>query len=209
MSDSPSPTSQSLQAEYEAKLAADLERNAAERERLTEQMAVFEKELKVLERNRAMLLEMQQAVGSAGTATDADTAENKSAPRTSGESKVPKARQAKGAKAAKGRTAASAAKTRTEDAGAQKPPSLVQLVRDYLAGQSEPKSAAEVAADVTERHPERTVTVNAIRTALEALVAKSAVRRAPQGKSVYYDHVPAADTDAKPADADQAAPTPA
>ncbi|MEU2210790.1 hypothetical protein ACIP69_02760 [Streptomyces hygroscopicus] len=52
-----------LKAQYAAQVAADLERNAAEHERLSSQIATLQKELGVLEENRALLLTMRQALG--------------------------------------------------------------------------------------------------------------------------------------------------
>ncbi|MFJ6655854.1 hypothetical protein ACIQNG_05735 [Streptomyces sp. NPDC091377] len=80
------------------------------------------------------------------------------------------------------------------DASAQ--PTLVQLIREHLAGQQEPRSAAEVATALTEQHPDRTVKTTVVRTTLEGLVAKSLAQRSKQGTSVFYSGTSA---DAKPA----------
>lgn len=77
-------------------------------------------------------------------------------------------------------------------------PTLVTLVRDYLGQQSEPRSAAEIAAALSERLPDRTVKANVVRTTVEGLVAKGAAHRTKQGSSVFY--VAADDTAGRPAE---------
>ncbi|EGG48304.1 regulatory protein [Streptomyces griseoaurantiacus M045] len=65
-------------------------------------------------------------------------------------------------------------------------PTLVDLVREHLTGQSEPRSAAEITTALEQMHPERTVKTTVVRTTLEGLVAKNQAQRTKQGKSVYY-----------------------
>ncbi|MCZ4098813.1 hypothetical protein C8250_005695 [Streptomyces sp. So13.3] len=55
--------SQSLQGEYEARVAADLRQNEGDRDRVLAQIDVLQKELEVLVQDREMLLSMQSAVG--------------------------------------------------------------------------------------------------------------------------------------------------
>lgn len=55
-----------------------------------------------------------------------------------------------------------------------------------LGGQSEPRSAAEVAASLTEAHPERAVQVAVVRNSLEQGVAQGLLERSKQGRSVFY-----------------------
>ncbi|MGV9937570.1 hypothetical protein ACWDY4_44990 [Streptomyces olivaceoviridis] len=68
----------------------------------------------------------------------------------------------------------------------QDKPTLVGLIRAYLAQQSEPSSAAEIAAALGEAHPDRVVKTTVVRTTLEGLVARSAAQRLKQGHSVFY-----------------------
>ncbi|MFA3878130.1 hypothetical protein ABS735_31525 [Streptomyces sp. MMCC 100] len=77
-----------------------------------------------------------------------------------------------------------AAKKTAARAAAQ--PTLVELVREHLAGQREPRSAAEVATALGEAHSGRTVKTTVVRTTLEGLVAKNQAQRTKQGTSVYY-----------------------
>ncbi|MFI8946421.1 hypothetical protein ACIGO6_07855 [Streptomyces sp. NPDC053750] len=65
-------------------------------------------------------------------------------------------------------------------------PTLVELVRNHLAGQSEPRSAAEVATALGAAHSGRTIKPTVVRTTLEGLVAKNQAQRSKQGTSVYY-----------------------
>jgi len=65
-------------------------------------------------------------------------------------------------------------------------PTLVELVREHLVGQREPRSAAEVTTALSEAHSGRTVKTTVVRTTLEGLVAKNQAQRTKQGTSVYY-----------------------
>ncbi|MEU2970100.1 hypothetical protein ABZ687_34650 [Streptomyces ardesiacus] len=77
-----------------------------------------------------------------------------------------------------------AAKSAAKKAPAR--PTLVELVREHLAGQREPRSAAEVATALGEAHTGRTVKTTVVRTTLEGLVARNQAQRTKQGTSVYY-----------------------
>jgi hypothetical protein len=59
-------------------------------------------------------------------------------------------------------------------------------VRAYLAEQSEPCSAAEIAAALSEAHPDRVIKTTVVRTTPEGLVARSSAQRLKQGHSVFY-----------------------
>ncbi|MEU5179003.1 BlaI/MecI/CopY family transcriptional regulator [Streptomyces longwoodensis] len=65
-------------------------------------------------------------------------------------------------------------------------PTLVDLVREHLAEQSEPRSAAEIATTLGRAHTDRAVKPTVVRTTLEALVAKGQAQRTRQGRSVFY-----------------------
>ncbi|MCQ9178771.1 hypothetical protein KMT30_06940 [Streptomyces sp. IBSBF 2953] len=82
-------------------------------------------------------------------------------------------------------------------------PTLVDLVRGHLAQQSEPRSAAEIAAALGETHPERTVKITVIRTTLEGLVAKAQAQRTKQGSSVFYTAAEASEAPSAPAQAEK------
>ncbi|MFC8310322.1 hypothetical protein ACFUMJ_10495 [Streptomyces olivaceus] len=84
------------------------------------------------------------------------------------------------------KAAKTAAKPAARTAQAADRPTLVELVRHHLVGQSEPRSAAEVTTALGETHPERTVKTTVVRTTLEGLVARNQAQRSKQGTSVYY-----------------------
>jgi hypothetical protein len=82
---------------------------------------------------------------------------------------------------------ATARKTAAKTAGRRAAgPSLRELAREVLEHHSEPRSAAEITKELQAAHPERTLTVQLVRNALEKLVATSAAERSKQGSSVYY-----------------------
>ncbi|CAL9670369.1 hypothetical protein [Streptomyces sp. enrichment culture] len=115
--------------------------------------------------------------GTAGKAP-AETAA-KTAEKTA--DKAPAKTAAKTAGKTTGKTAAK--KPAARDAGR---PTLVELVREHLAAQREPRSAAEVTTALSEAHSGRTVKTTVVRTTLEGLVAKNQAQRTKQGTSVYY-----------------------
>ncbi|MFD5216356.1 hypothetical protein ACFWMH_01570 [Streptomyces tendae] len=120
------------------------------------------------------------------TETAAKTAE-KTAPRTT--AKAADKAPAKSAEKTAGKSAAkTAGKPAAKKAAAREAgrPTLVELVREHLAGQREPRSAAEVTTALGEAHSGRTVKTTVVRTTLEGLVAKNQAQRTKQGTSVYY-----------------------
>ncbi|GAA5206769.1 hypothetical protein [Streptomyces thinghirensis] len=65
-------------------------------------------------------------------------------------------------------------------------PTLVELVRNHLVEQNEPRSAAEVTTALGQANSGRTIKTTVVRTTLEGLVAKNQAQRSKQGTSVYY-----------------------
>jgi hypothetical protein len=94
----------------------------------------------------------------------------------------------------------SAAEKPTDKAQAAKAgqPTLVELVRNHLTEQSEPRSAADIATALGKAHPERGVKTTVVRTTLEGLVAKNQAKRTKQGASVFYTAPDAAEQTATP-----------
>jgi hypothetical protein len=141
-----------------------------------------------------VLVNVQQALGVSPTPVQPTAAPDSStvpAPRdkkSTGESGDGKRTRAK--KATDTRTAdnKSAAKKPASKTGASKAvlPTLVELIRSHLTGQSDPRSAAEVATALDTAHPERGIKTTVVRTTLENLVAKNQAQRTKQGSSVYY-----------------------
>ncbi|MDX3570887.1 hypothetical protein [Streptomyces sp. ID05-47C] len=188
-------------SQYAAQVASDLERNLKEYDRVAAEAAVLQEQLASLEKDRVVLLNVQQALGvesaSASTAPAVEHTTAVPAPRkkaTAGASRQPKAKKPEAAapKAADKQTASRKASPKTAPKAAPKAapktdqPSLVTLVREHLAGQSEPRSAAEVAQSLGQQHPERGIKTTVVRTTLEGLVAKNRAQRSKQGSSVFY-----------------------
>ncbi|MFF9035629.1 hypothetical protein ACF090_09175 [Streptomyces sp. NPDC014892] len=258
MTETPSESTD-LKTQYTAQVAADLERNAKEQERLIGEIDALQEQLLSLRQDHAVLVNMQQALGAAAsvaapvaeevatpsvprqktastpgagkrtrakkaeppqdgkrtrksTATKPTTAKTATAATVTktatakaptdakatttkgGTAKATTAKSGEGkattAKTAATKTAAKSAATKTaatKSAAAEKSqPTLVELIRRHLTEQSEPRSAAEVAAALTQAHPDRRIQTNVVRTTLEGLVAKSNAQRVKQGSSVYY-----------------------
>ncbi|MFF4542484.1 hypothetical protein [Streptomyces aureus] len=168
-----------LTAQYSVQVAGDLERNLKEQERLSSEIEALQEQLAGLRHDHTILVNLQQALGTpaapAAKPVTAVPASRKKAAAASGA-----ARKAVPVKKQSGKkvTAASAPQL------AQ--PTLVDLVRNHLADQVEPRSAAEVTAALGEQHPERTVKATVVRTTLEGLVAKTQALRTKQGSSVFY-----------------------
>ncbi|GHA11118.1 hypothetical protein GCM10010372_08800 [Streptomyces tauricus] len=99
----------------------------------------------------------------------------------------PAAAKSTASKTASSKTGASktGAQSGAAESGPAKP-TLVELIREHLGRQSEPRSSAEVATALAEAHPEREIKPKVVRTTVEGLVAKGQVQRTKQGSSVFY-----------------------
>ncbi|GGX84872.1 hypothetical protein [Streptomyces fructofermentans] len=231
------PTTTELKTQYAAQVAADLERNAKEQERIGAEVAALQAQLGGLQHDHALLVNLRQTLG--GEDSPAEPAE--AAPSTppakapaaeplvprqaSGEDKPPRRKRATAVKSRKGTVksggtkasaSTSAAKAGTGRAGttksgagktartgpsasesasesADKLPTLVELIRDHLARQPEPRSAAEITTALTAAHPDRDIKPKVVRTTTEGLVAKGHVQRTKQGSSVFYTPAEAAE----------------
>ncbi|ALV38264.1 hypothetical protein [Streptomyces sp. CdTB01] len=182
-----------LTSQYSAQVASDLERNLKEQENLSGEIEALQARLASVQHDHTVLVNLQQALGvpAPAAAAVAESAASMPAARkkttgTSGSAKKSAAPRKRSGK----KIAAEASATSSVS------PTLVDLVREHLTGQSEPRSAAEITTALEQLHPERTVKTTVVRTTLEGLVAKSQAQRTKQGKSVYYT---ASDT-AAPAD---------
>jgi hypothetical protein len=169
-----------LTSQYSAQVASDLERNLKEQEHLSSEIEALQARLASVQRDHTVLVNLQQALGGPAPAA---------APAVEAAASVPAARKkttgtpgtAKQSAAPRKR---SGKKTAAKASAAS--PTLVDLVREHLTGQSEPRSAAEITTALEQLHPERTVKTTVVRTTLEGLVAKNQAQRTKQGKSVYY-----------------------
>ncbi|MET9586470.1 hypothetical protein ABZY10_25925 [Streptomyces sp. NPDC006539] len=138
---------------------------------------------------RQATAEPRQSTPKKAAATSAKTTASKkgaakatSAKASSAKASSAKASSAKATSAKAPSAKASSAKAPTTDAK----PTLVNLIRGHLEQQSEPRSATEVSAALTNAHPDRGVKTTVVRTTLEGLVAKSQAQRTKQGSSVFY-----------------------
>ncbi|MFE7071842.1 hypothetical protein ACFU96_17345 [Streptomyces sp. NPDC057620] len=134
----------------------------------------------------------------------ATKATTKSAPKSAvSKAPAPKSAAAKPAAAKSTASKATASKTGAKSAAAEPgaakaaaaKPTLVELIREHLGRQSEPRSSAEVATALAEAHPEREIKPKVVRTTVEGLVAKGQVQRSKQGSSVFYTTSKAAPAD--------------
>lgn len=207
----------SVQSQYEAQVTADLERNETEQVRLRAEIESLQGQLETLERDHALLLGVQRVFANGATAGAAPGAKVPRARRAerpvkakgsagSGTKAPVKKREAPAKKSARSATkrAAKAPAAGGGAGAAEKQPSLAQLVSTMLAAHGEPRSAAEVSAELAADHPQRNSNVNVVRNALELLVAKSEAHRGKQNNSVFYTHVSGAGATPSPA-----APAPA
>ncbi|MBC2905737.1 hypothetical protein [Streptomyces cupreus] len=175
-----------LTSQYSAQVAGDLERNLKEQERIGGEIAALQAQLAALLHDHTVLVNIQQALGASATppAPEAEPASTVPAPRKRGSGAAKRAKDKKTATAARKRSSTKSAATAAAASPAS--PTLVELVREHLADQGEPRSAAEIAAALGQQHPERTVKTTVVRTTLEGLVAKSQAQRSKQGNSVFY-----------------------
>ncbi|MFG2525909.1 hypothetical protein [Streptomyces sp. NPDC048527] len=185
-------TASDVKAEYEQKVADDLATNRSEQDRVRAELTRLQEELLQLEGSEQVLVKMQAALGVSSTPT---------AKPGRKAAKVPAARDSKSKGAAEKaahspKTDANPARGRKNAArkagseGGVSEPTWIELIRSYLATQSEPKSSAEIAAAVAKENPQRDVQVTVVRNTLELGVARGLVERRKQGRSVYYQTVP-------------------
>ncbi|MGW0787756.1 hypothetical protein ACWD04_05775 [Streptomyces sp. NPDC002911] len=182
-----------ISADYAQRITDDLAANRSEQDRARTELTRLQDELIRLEEGEQILVKMQEVLGGDGKPATGKGKGRKAA-------SVPAARRAKGKTASQkggdGPKARVRAEQRTTTAGTAAPkeagePTWRELVTGYLADQREPKSAAEVAAALTEAHPQRTTQVTVVRNTLEQGVAHGLLERSKQGRSVYYSPVSA------------------
>ncbi|MER5753299.1 hypothetical protein [Streptomyces sp. NPDC002088] len=184
------PTTTELTSQYIAQVASDLERNAKDQERLGAEIAALQDQLLALQHDHTVLVNMQKALGATAAPTEAATASEDAAvpaPRQEKAAKSETGKQARVKKAGAAQVSKAAKKPAAKAATAKSAkPTLVELIRGHLTGQSEPRSAAEIATTLSQTHPERGIKTTVVRTTLEGLVAKSHAQRTKQGSSVFY-----------------------
>ncbi|WNO62387.1 hypothetical protein RPQ02_40320 [Streptomyces sp. AM2-3-1] len=177
-----------LASQYIAQVTGDLERNVKEQERISAGIEALQEQLGALQHDHSVLVSMREALGGANAVGEADTTAAPIVPRRA--TAEPRQSTPKKAAATSAKTTASkksAARASTAKAPkADTKPTLVNLIRGHLGQQSEPRSATEVSAALTQAHPDRGVKTTVVRTTLEGLVAKNQAQRTKQGSSVFY-----------------------
>ncbi|MCX5257231.1 hypothetical protein OOK27_24445 [Streptomyces canus] len=179
------PGTTELTSQYSTQVAGDLERNLKEQERLGGEIEALQGQLAALQHNHTVLLNIQQVLGiptpAGSTATPPGT--TVPAPRKKADAPDKRAGTRKSTAPAGKQTGKKAAvKASTVRSG----PSLVDLVREHLADQREPLSAAEISTALGRQYPDRTIKATVVRTTLEGLVARNQAQRTKQGASVFY-----------------------
>jgi cell division septum initiation protein DivIVA len=182
-----------LTSQYTAQVTADLERNTKEQERIGAEIAALQEQLAALQRDHQVLVSIQQAIDAAPPSVEpavvaAAVADSVSvpAPRKKAAAKSGTSTRTRAKKTAPGPRRGTAGKTAKAKAAETTPPKLVDLVRNHLAEQSEPRSAAEIATALGQAHPDRNIKATVVRTTLEGLVARTQAQRTKQGSSVFY-----------------------
>ncbi|MEU5298728.1 BlaI/MecI/CopY family transcriptional regulator [Streptomyces umbrinus] len=191
-----------LKTQYAAQVAADLERNTKEQERIGAEVAALQEQLSALQHDQALLVNLQRTLGAesleAGSGEEEGvTAAKPSLPRQA--SAETKSGRRKKATASKPKKAAAKTPEPKASSPAAKLPTLVELIHNHLGRQSEPRSSAEISTALTQAHPDRDIKPKVVRTTVEGLVAKGHVQRTKQGSSVFYTaaETPAADKSAE------------
>jgi hypothetical protein len=173
-----------LASQYIAQVTGDLERNTKEQDRVGQEIEALQEQLRALRQDHTVLVNMQQALGTAAPAAEA------AAPSVPHQASA-EPKQSKPKKTTAKKPAAKASSVKASETAAK--PTLVELIRGHLEQQSEPRSAAEITTALTQAHPDRSVKTTVVRTTLEGLVAKSHAHRTKQGSSVFYTTVAASE----------------
>ncbi|MFF7645733.1 hypothetical protein [Streptomyces canus] len=184
------PATTELTSQYSTQVAGDLERNLKEQERLSGEIEALQGQLDALRHDHTVLQNIQQVLGTPATAVSSTTSPAAAVPaprkKAAASAERPGTRKSTTAPAGKQSGKPTAKKTAPKASAVRSGPTLVDLVRDHLAEQKEPRSAAEVATALGRQHPERTIKATVVRTTLEGLVARNQAQRTKQGTSVFY-----------------------
>ncbi|MFL5996163.1 MAG: hypothetical protein ACJ736_17980 [Streptomyces sp.] len=179
------PGTTELTSQYSNQVADDLERNLKEQERLSGEIEALQGQLAALQQDHTVLVNIQQVLGTPTTAGSPATPPAAVVPAPRKKAAVPDQRKGtrkSTARAGKQTEKKAPAKASTVPSG----PTLVDLVREHLAAQKEPRSAAEISTALGRQHSDRTIKATVVRTTLEALVARNQAQRTKQGSSVFY-----------------------
>ncbi|MEU9413089.1 hypothetical protein AB0E08_46365 [Streptomyces sp. NPDC048281] len=179
MSESTTHTTE-LTSQYVSQVTSDLEHNTKEQERVTTELAALQEQLATLQRDHTVLLNMQQALGVPASPPGPTSTSGVTVP-----SPRKKPASASGTRPSAKKAPSQRSQSKTEAAETAQP-TLVDLIHQHVAEQSEPHSAAEIAEVLRQAHTTRTIGTKVVRTTLENLVAKSRIQRTKQGSSVFY-----------------------
>ncbi|MER6113805.1 hypothetical protein [Streptomyces hirsutus] len=162
-------------------MTGDLERNAKEQKRIGAEIMALQERLAALRQDHTVLMSVQQALGitpvPAKPAAESESAALPSPRKAAAPDPGKRTARKPAAKKSAGKASGTAKTAR---------PTLVELICGHLIEQSEPRSAAEISAALSQAHPERDIKTKVVRVTLEGLVAKSQAQRTKQGASVYY-----------------------
>ncbi|MEU6260469.1 hypothetical protein [Streptomyces sp. NPDC047043] len=178
-----------LTSQYTAQVTNDLERNLKEQERVSAEITALQQQLATLQHDHTVLTNMQQALGITPLPAEPPAPEQAtvSTPRKKAAARTHTTARAKKTTAAPSREQArKPAKKIRAATSTTTQPSLIELIRQHLAEQSEPRSTIEITAALDQAHPDRGIKNTVVRTTLENLVAKGQAQRTKQGRSVYY-----------------------
>lgn len=208
------PGATELTSQYSTQVAGDLERNLKEQERLSGEIEALQDQLAALRHDHTVLQGIQQVLGTPSTAVSpaapADTAvpaprKRAAAPdgRSGGRKSAAPAGKQTARKTASKATSKATSKAAAKESPTRSGPTLVELVREHLGEQKEPRSAAEISTVLGRQHPDRTIKTTVVRTTLEGLVARNQAQRVKQGNSVFYTSPDAGEPAARPEDGPQ------
>jgi hypothetical protein len=183
-------TSQStatLRSRYVEQAASDLEEIRRQQHELTEK-------IKVLQQEESLLVDILALAERALAEETPPLPEQAQDEPTLAPARSPVTRTA--TRGSAGRDAGSGTSRGGATAGTAKrmsrQPLLGDLLMQLLGSHEEPRLAKELRDELLEKHPDRTPTPQVVRNTLEALVAKSRIRRHRQQRSVMYSLVQSA-----------------
>ena len=132
-----------LTSQYAAQVAGDLERNFKEQDRISGEIEALQAQLTALQQDQAVLVNIQQALGVPAAPAE-PAVESATRRRRRPHVRRHRARSSRRRTRRPGSSAQSELVKRLAGA-APTSPTLVDLVREHLASQGEPRSAAEIA----------------------------------------------------------------
>lgn len=203
-----------LRNQYAQRIAADIEANRAEQEQLTARLAQLRDDENYLVGLQTASVPAQptgdgQETSAAAQAASQDAAvpqqrdadpapegagtadESQGAGKKGGRKKTSAGPRKRAAAAEKPPRATAPKRTTAASAKKAEPPLRERVNTVLLETPEQPRSAGEVLAELTQATPGATFTPQAVRQALESLIAAGTATRERQGRSVYYTAKPA------------------